>query len=203
MIWLCTALLLQAHADEAQLHKDCFSKNRAHACVQLGTTLWQVVDRRPDALKAFKKGCELHEESACQLKDLQLTQTTKSAPTATPAPMSGLRVRKAGAETFAVKRGDAIAFAANLKTNTQDARLEPSKKGDVIEGYRFAEMEPSSVYRKLGLQMGDLILSINDHPVGEKMDATTLLTLLTMEDRYLVKYRRADMPRTLTLLLED
>lgn len=78
---------LVAHAQTANLNKECFEQNKARSCVRLGTTLWQKPETRVEAQKAFVKGCELKEESACALKDMKVAANAGAAPAATPTPM--------------------------------------------------------------------------------------------------------------------
>lgn len=120
-----------------------------------------------------------------------------------PAVYAGqvLHPKKTGPETYDISRAEAVVFATHLKANTQDARLEPAREGERVVGYRFTQMEPTSVYAEVGLKLNDVILSINGHSVAEKMDPTTLITLLTLEDHYTVKYRRAGASRVLHLNL--
>lgn len=177
-----------AWAQVPELHKECFTGRRGRSCVRLGTTLWQNPSTRDAALQAFKRGCELKEESACTLKNLK-TEIAK-------APLK--------AREFHIERAKALGYASDLDKTLNGATMEPDRNSDkTVRGYRFVSIEAGSVFSTLGFNKGDIITHANDQPMTSPTDATALLPTLIYTDRYEVKFQRDGRSLTNTYILED
>ncbi len=173
----------------AELNKQCFEQNKPRACVKLGTTLWQTPANRSRATAAFRKGCELKEESACTLAKMP----------------SGVNVTVAAPTKVKIPRAKVLRFAGDLDGTLSTARMEPRVVDGVTEGYRFVTIEKSSVFHELGFLPGDVITQVNDRRITAPADAMGLLpALLTGEtESYAVQVLRNGQSLTLPFQITD
>lgn len=98
---------------------------------------------------------------------------------ASSAPQSGL-VEQKGRFEFSVRRTDIEALTQNMSALLQQARMEPvfSPDGIGVEGFRFVNIQPGSVYEKLGFKVGDMIRSANGEAVNSPQKAMEMYNLL-------------------------
>lgn len=122
MIYLLLTGLV-AFAQTANLQKECFEQNKARSCVRLGTTLWQKPESREEAKKAFVKGCELKEESACALKEMKVA----AAPAPVPKAAADSKAATATAPAAGLKTAGEAKPAAEVKATT-DVKVTPDVK---------------------------------------------------------------------------
>jgi general secretion pathway protein C len=69
---------------------------------------------------------------------------------------------------FELKQADITRLTGNLPELLQQARAVPVMgAGGQVEGFNLVDIQPGSIYEKLGLKKGDIIRSVN----GEKIDS--------------------------------
>ncbi len=183
------------------LHDECFKQNKARSCVQLGTGLWQTPARRPEAIAAFQKGCALKEPSACTLKNLQIGPAQTTAPVQSPkepVPHSKLHVRAKGPGAYTVKRSEALEFASDLQASLKDVGVEATH-----DGYRIAELQPTSPIFAAGFRTGDEINEVNGYSIQTPTAAMAVLATLPVQDRFTIHYRRAGKAAQTSIYIED
>lgn len=92
---------------------------------------------------------------------------------------SGL-IEQKGKFEFSIRRSDLEGLTQNLSALLQQARMEPvfSPDGIGVEGFRFSNIQPGSVYEKLGFKIGDMIRSVNGEPVNSPTKAMEMYNVL-------------------------
>jgi type II secretion system protein C len=76
------------------------------------------------------------------------------------------QLRRVGADTFEVKREFIVSNLSDMTQLLISARAIPYIKDGKIQGFRLVNISPSSFYRVIGIQDGDVIKSINKVPVS-------------------------------------
>lgn len=97
------------------------------------------------------------------------------------APQStGGIVEQRGKFEFSIRRSDFEGLTQNLSSLLQQARMEPvfSPDGIGVEGFRFSNIQPGSIYEKLGFKVGDMIRSVNGEAVNSPTKAMEMYNLL-------------------------
>lgn len=96
------------------------------------------------------------------------------------APQSTGGIEQKGRFDFSIRRTDLESLTKNLSSLLQQARMEPvfSPDGVNVEGFRFVNIQPGSVYEKLGFKVGDMIRSANGEPVNSPTKAMEMYNLL-------------------------
>lgn len=100
---------------------------------------------------------------------------------ATPARASGGGgdVRQVGNNQFEINRADLLKYTNDLSSVLMQARVVPATRGNgEIYGFRMVEMQPNSVYTQLGLQVMDVITSVNGNPVTSGQQAMEMYSTL-------------------------
>lgn len=98
----------------------------------------------------------------------------------TGAPTSSGLVEQKGKFEFSIRRTDLEGLTQNLSSLLQQARMEPvfSPDGIGVEGFRFSNIQPGSIYEKLGFKIGDMIRSVNGEPVNSPTKAMEMYNVL-------------------------
>jgi type II secretion system protein C len=76
------------------------------------------------------------------------------------------QLRRVGENTFEVKREFIVSNLSDMTQLLISARAIPYIKDGKIQGFRLVNISPSSFYRVIGIQDGDVIKSINKVPVS-------------------------------------
>ena len=76
------------------------------------------------------------------------------------------QLRRVGEDTFEVKREFVVSNLSDMTQLLISARAIPYIKDGKIQGFRLVNISPSSFYRVIGIQDGDVIKSINKVPVS-------------------------------------
>ena len=95
-------------------------------------------------------------------------------------PRSNGVVEVHGQFDFSLKRTDIERLTKDLPSLLQQARMEPvfSPDGIGIEGFRFVDIQPGSIYEQLGFKPGDEIRSVNNEAVNSPTKAMEMYNLL-------------------------
>ncbi len=76
------------------------------------------------------------------------------------------QLRRVGEDTFEVKRDFIVSNLSDMTQLLISARAIPYIKDGKIQGFRLVNISPSSFYRVIGIQDGDVVKSINKVPVS-------------------------------------
>jgi len=89
----------------------------------------------------------------------------------------------------------------NPKNIMTDARLLPNMVEGVQEGFVIRELRPGGVYQNLGLQNGDVLLSVNKFKLSSPETALQAFTALQGMDRIELDVLRGGQKMTLTYVI--
>ncbi len=100
-------------------------------------------------------------------------------------------VKQISENDFEIKRDDLLKYTANISDVIMQARVIPERDpgGNVI-GYRMADIQPGSIYEKLGLKVGDSIRGVNGTPVTSPQQAMELFNALKSADKISLSINR-------------
>jgi general secretion pathway protein C len=82
------------------------------------------------------------------------------------------------------------------------AATAPFKNDDGTDGLMFSRITPSSPLRRLGIRNGDVLLRIDDEPVGGLGDIVEALTEISAGEELQLKIKRRGRERTLDFTFE-
>ena len=91
---------------------------------------------------------------------------------------------------FSIKRSDFSKYTGNLDEILKQARMLPNKKNGEIKGYRFVNIQPNSIYEKLGFRVGDIIKQVNNEPVNNPQKAIKLYQALQSSNQIQITLER-------------
>lgn len=126
------------------------------------------------------------------LKDAGPNLPDGSVVTASPPRPSGAGTRRRGETNYAVSRQELTQQMQKPDFLTQ-ALMVPNAGG----GFLVREIQPGSVYEKLGLRVGDVIQSVNGQPVNTMEDVMRLYQQFDSATNVSMNVRRAGRTETL------
>lgn len=128
----------------------------------------------------------------------------KSAPKVSLRPSAAQQepasdIRKTSESEFEIKRSDLTKYTSNLSDILNQARAVPARRGGTgdIYGFRLVEMQPNSVYSKLGLQVQDVIVGVNGSPVTSVNQAMEYYRTLQSAENIEIQVERGGRMQTL------
>ncbi|MBI3019088.1 MAG: hypothetical protein HYY61_04275, partial [Deltaproteobacteria bacterium] len=95
---------------------------------------------------------------------VEIREESKGLTSATPSGPSvdmGAGIRQAGEGRFVIDRGALESSLANPNEILTQARAVPNVVDGKIKGFRIFSIRPGSIYEKLGILSGDVILRVN------------------------------------------
>ncbi|HOP40091.1 MAG TPA: type II secretion system protein GspC [Geobacteraceae bacterium] len=129
------------------------------------------------------------------------------APTDVPGAPSGSPEQQAlasnqlasqvSAGNYVIDQRALSAALANIGQAMTDARLLPSMKDGVVEGFKVSEVRPSGIFAMIGLSNGDMLQKVNDIPMDSPDKAMQTLMSLQGQNRIKVDLTRDGRPLTL------
>lgn len=90
--------------------------------------------------------------------------TASPLPPSAPAGAStgfGSTLRQTGPDSYAIQRRDVENTLANLNQVAMQARIVPTFRDGVSQGFKLFAMKPDSLYTRLGMQNGDILRRVN------------------------------------------
>ncbi len=119
-------------------------------------------------------------------------QWTPPAAAYRPPPAAGNIVQETGANSYTVERNQ---LAGQLRTPEflKQATVLPSGGG----GFLMKQIQPGSLYEKLGLRTGDVLKSINGQPLNSAEDAMRMYQQLSNISDVQLEIVRGGKPETL------
>lgn len=105
-------------------------------------------------------------------------------------------VTKTGDSDFVIDQKEWDKSLANLNQIMTQARAVPNIVGNgKVEGFRVFAIRPDSVYQKLGLVNGDILLNVNGLDIDSINKALTVFESLKSEHNFEIKLNRGGQPR--------
>ena len=94
------------------------------------------------------------------------------APGAAPAPGSG--VRQVAENRYDIERSVIDSTLSNLNNIATQARIVPSFKNGVANGFKLFSIQPGSLYASIGIENGDVIQRVNGYEINSPEKALEL-----------------------------
>jgi len=96
-----------------------------------------------------------------------------------------------------VKRSELEASLNNLNEVFKQVRVRPHFRNGKPDGLTISGIKPQSVFRKLGLKSGDVILGVDGNDIRSVDDALKFYQSLGENANLQLKIKRRGMPRTI------
>jgi type II secretion system protein C len=106
-----------------------------------------------------------------------------------PPPGSG-GVMSISETEYVLDRAELDSQLSNLSLLLQQARAVPSYKNGQAVGLRVFAIRPDSLYSKIGLRNGDVLLNINGRPLGDLTEAIKLFEIMKAENSFSLSLER-------------
>jgi len=107
------------------------------------------------------------------------------------------RIRQTGANAYVVDRRELTGAADDLGALMTQVRAVAEEQDGRPAGFRLFRMDDDSLFRRLGLQNGDVVQRVNGAPIADPSALLGLLQRLRTEPRVAVDIVRAGTARTL------
>ncbi len=146
---------------------------------------------------------ELRRNEQVEFLDLLSDKKKRRGPPRRPRPPGGYKrpqdrfakgIRKVGKNKYEIDRNVLNEFLANAANLGRGARIVPSRDG---KGYRVYAVRSYSVFYKLGIRNGDVILGVNNEDITSPDKALELFTKLRGASHLTINVRRHGRPLTL------
>lgn len=108
------------------------------------------------------------------------------------APMQG--VRKTGDNRYEISRAVIDQQLSNLATLSTQARIVPSFKNGVANGFKLFSIQPGSLYSSIGIENGDVIQRINGYEINSPDRALELLQKMRETSHVVIESERGGQP---------
>lgn len=108
-------------------------------------------------------------------------------------PAASEEVEARGDFDFSLKRDDINKYTSDLSGILNQARMIPNVvpgTGGRVEGFRFVNIQPNSIYEKLGFKPDDIIKGVNGEPVNSPTKAMELYQTLKSENKITLTVER-------------
>lgn len=141
----------------------------------------------------------LRNRNSGRLEYIEMKNAPKLSLRTSSAPEAATDVRKTSENEFEIKRGDLVKYTSNLGDILNQARAIPARRGGTgdIYGFRLVEMQPNSIYTKLGLQVQDVITGVNGSPVTSINQAMQQYKNLQSAENIEIQVERGGQMQTL------
>lgn len=111
------------------------------------------------------------------------------------APAPGLEgVRKLDANRYEIDKQVIDGALSNLNTLATQARLVPSFKNGVANGFKLFQIQPGSLYASIGIENGDVITRINGYEVNSPDKALEVYQKLRESPHVTIELERGGQP---------
>jgi general secretion pathway protein C len=109
-----------------------------------------------------------------------------------PAPMQG--VRMVSENKYEVCRTTIDSQLGNLSAMSTQARIVPSFKNGVANGFKLFSIQPGSLYSSIGVENGDVIQRINGYEINSPDRALELLQKIRETSHVTIETERGGQP---------
>lgn len=108
-----------------------------------------------------------------------LNKLSFNAPKASTGASGKQEVKQTGQNKFEINRADVLKYTSDMSSVLQQAAMQPRRKANgEIDGFKFLNIQPGSIYTQLGFQVGDVIKSVNGEPVDSPAKAMEMYNTL-------------------------
>ena len=115
-----------------------------------------------------------------ELKNLSKVSFSAVKPAGAPGKTE---VKQTAQNKFEISRADVLKYTSDMSSVLQQAAMQPRRKANgEIDGFKFLNIQPNSIYSQLGFQVGDTIKSVNGEPVDSPAKAMELYNALKASD---------------------
>jgi general secretion pathway protein C len=100
-------------------------------------------------------------------------------------------VREVGTDRYEIQKNVIDSALSNLNTLATQARLVPSFRNGVANGFKLFQIQPGSLYAAIGIQNGDVITRINGYEINSPDKALEIYQKLRDLSHFTVELERA------------
>jgi general secretion pathway protein C len=104
----------------------------------------------------------------------------------------------ARAGSIVVNRAEIEADLKDMGSMMRQAQVRPYFNAGVPDGFMISNIQPASVYQKMGIAEGDIVQSINNQPIRTADDFMRLINTIKTADGLSLTVRRRGNPETLS-----
>lgn len=104
--------------------------------------------------------------------------------------------------TFSIGFEEIEAWLADARRLWQDATLDPYLKDDLPAGFTITGLQPDAIYKKMGLQNGDVIESVNGEPITGPEEAVYFFQKIAEGGVVEIKIKRHRRNRYISLTIQ-
>lgn len=177
----------------------------AHAVIEDGTTHRQELYRVGDEIRGARVAAITWDQVTLARGDVEATleigpTTTATAdapsqPDATPS--ESARIRRTGGDAWIVDRREITGAVDNMSGLLTQLRAVAEVQDGRPAGFRLFQMKDDSIFRRLGLENGDVVQRINGSTVADPGSLLAFLQRLRSEPRVALDIVRGGNARTL------
>jgi len=113
------------------------------------------------------------------------------APVPGPRGGGGEGVRVVSANKYEIEKGVIDRTLSNMNTIATQARIVPSFKNGVANGFKLFSIQPGSLYSSIGIENGDVIQRINGYEINSPEKALELYQKLRESQQVSIELERA------------
>jgi general secretion pathway protein C len=176
------------------------SARGVQAVYQVGDTIQNayIIEIRPDCVVLDQDG---KQESLCFEQDNATRSETRRRPAPSPPPRrlaSTDDITRIDAATWRINRELILDNFSNLGGLSQQARVTPYIVQGQSQGFRLARLNPGSLFRRMGLQTGDVIQRVNGLQITSPEEALRAFQQLQSASTIRLELLRRNRNTTLT-----
>lgn len=119
-----------------------------------------------------------------------------------PPYLSGARPYRDSPWSFSLAFEELEAWHADARRLWQDATLEPYTKDDLPAGFTITDIQPDAIYKKMGLQNGDVIQAVNGEAITGPEQAVYFFQKVAEGGVVEIKIRRRRRNRYISLTIQ-
>jgi len=163
--------------------------------------LQRVHDEADTTGNGYRTVCLICNGGTKEFVEFSAAPVTASAGEAMPnlgvAPVPGPRggggegVRVVSANKYEIERGVIDRTLSNMNTIATQARIVPSFKNGVANGFKLFSIQPGSLYSSIGIENGDVIQRINGYEINSPEKALELYQKLRESQQVSIELERA------------
>ena len=83
------------------------------------------------------------------------------------------------------------------------ARTTPARREGRFYGFTLREIQASSLVERAGFRAGDVIISVNDEPIGRPEQMMHALSILPFAQNLVIRFERQGVTKEWTWLIRD
>jgi general secretion pathway protein C len=99
-------------------------------------------------------------------------------------------VREVGPNQYVIEGGVIDSTLSNLNTIATQARIVPSFKNGVANGFKLFSIQPGSLYASIGIENGDIIQRVNGYEINSPEKALELYQKLQQSSNVTLELER-------------